>query len=93
MTQGDEVQNYIHPVEVDTSFRNKVVVTIEGQDWQRDLEAVGLTFDSNEREIMTALAPLIREEFGVDITDYYKVRKATNTGNIYVIPSSTAGSM
>ena len=75
----------------DTTVTQKIFVTIEGQDWQRDLNALGLSFDSSEQEIMNVLVPLIEEEFGTDISDLYKIRKATNNQNIFVIPNSTAG--
>lgn len=75
----------------ENTARNKVFVTIAGQDWQKDLETVGLTFDSSEQDIMNAIAPVIQEEFNQDIRDLYKIRKATNNQNIYIIPSSVAG--
>lgn len=70
---------------------SKLIVTIQGQDYIRDLNFFGLTFDSSEDEIISAVAPAIQEEYDVDITSYYKVRKATNTENVYVIPNSVAG--
>ena len=75
----------------DDTVKNRVFVTIEGEDWQHDLSSLGLTFDSSEEEIMDMIVPLIEEEFDVTIRDLYKVRKATNNQNIFVIPNSTAG--
>jgi len=69
----------------------KIFVTIGGQDWQRDLSDLGLSFDSSESEIMNRIVPIIKEEFGENISEYYKVRKALNSHNIFVIPNSTAG--
>lgn len=81
----------IQLIDPDQATTNKIFVTINGQDWQKDLTSVGLSFDATEREIMDAIAPIIREEFNEDIRNLYKVRKAVNTQNIYVIPNSTAG--
>jgi hypothetical protein len=75
----------------DNTTRERLFVTIEGQDWQRSLEELNLTFDSSEQEIMDAIVPLIQEEFNTDIRDLYKIRKATNNQNIFIIPNSTAG--
>lgn len=76
----------------DNTVREKVFVTIEGQDWQRDLNELGLTFDSSEQEIMEVIVPLIEEEFDTNIRDLYKIRKATNNQNVFIIPNSVAGS-
>ena len=73
------------------TVRNKIFVTIDGQDWQEDLDALGLDFDSSEQELMERIAPIIQEEFGRDITEHYKVRKAVNSENVFIIPNSTAG--
>jgi hypothetical protein len=73
------------------SVSNKIIVTIEGNDWIRNYEDFNLTFESSENEILTAIKSAIEEEFNVDISEYYKVRKATNLMNIHVIPNSTAG--
>jgi len=81
----------ITPLNVSDDIRNKIFVTIDGRDWQKDLSELGLTFDSSERDIMSRLTPLIQEEFNQDISDTYKIRKAINSQNIYVIPNSTAG--
>lgn len=84
-------RNEITPIAPEDTVRNRLFVTIHGQDWQKDLAELGLSFDSTEREIMDRIVPIIEEEFGEDIGDYYKVRKATNNQNIFVIPNSTAG--
>lgn len=76
---------------IEDGFSEKVIVTVEGNDFIKDLSDYGLSFESNDRDVIDALAPVIREEFGVDISDYYKVRKAVNNRNVYIIPSSVAG--
>lgn len=76
---------------MENAIENKVIVTIEGNDWIRDYSDFNLTFESTEEEIITAIAAAINEEFGVDITNYYKVRKSVNSQNIHIIPNSVAG--
>jgi len=91
MNENENLPAEIVPINPDSTVENKIFVTIDGEDWQKDLDAIGLTFESSEQEIMERIVPMIREEYNEDITDLYKVRKATNTQNIYVIPNSTAG--
>ena len=75
---------------------NKLVICINGEDQFWDYQDYALTFDSNESTILSTLQPAIEEHFGVGIKDdhsgwLYKTRKATESGNIYLIPNSTAG--
>lgn len=91
MNENENLPANITPLNPNESVENKLFVTINGEDWQKDLEEVGLSFDSSEQEIMERIVPMIREEFNEDITDLYKIRKATNSQNIYVIPNSVAG--
>lgn len=91
MNDNENLPATIIPLNPNESVENKLFVTINGEDWQKDLEEVGLSFDSSEQEIMERITPMIREEFNEDITDLYKIRKATNSQNIYVIPNSVAG--
>jgi len=90
--QNEIVPVVITPI-VDDNVHNKIFVTIDGRDWQKDLTELGLTFDSSETEIMERLTPTIQEEFNQDISDSFKVRKAVNSQNIYVIPASVAGAL
>lgn len=71
--------------------KEKIIVTVAGNDFIRDLSLFGLTFESTEEEVIDAIAPIILEEFGEDIRDTYKMRKSLNNRNIYCIPNSTAG--
>jgi len=90
MTQRNEIVP-INITPLEDTVTNKIFVTINGQDWQKDLEDLGLSFTASEEEIMNIVVPTIQEEFNQDISDSYKVRKAVNNQNIYVIPSSVAG--
>jgi hypothetical protein len=91
MRRPAQVPAVITLIDPDEQVKNKILVTINGQDWQKNLSDFGLTFDSSDREIMERISSAVQEEFGEDISDSYKIRKATNTQNIYVIPSSVAG--
>lgn len=73
------------------TIRGKIIVTMEGQDFQRDLGFYGLSINSSEADIIGAIAPMIQEQFGENIRGTYKVRKALANENVYVIPNSTAG--
>lgn len=90
---NENLPAHIELIGPDNTVTQKVFVTIDGQDWQRDLSALGLSFDSSEQEIMDIIVPLIEEEFGTDIRDLYKIRKATNNQNVFIIPNSVAGEM
>ena len=85
-------------------LRNEVLITIGGNDEHIPLEALGLTMDSTEREIIAAVRPLMRERHGIDIADQedvrgegayadvtYVTRKALNENVIHVYPKPTAG--
>lgn len=72
-------------------MENKIIVIINGEEHSYDYETFGLTFDSTDSEIITAISGAVSESFGTDISQYYKVQKVLNTRNIYIIPNSVAG--
>lgn len=92
-TQNENLPANIEILDPENTTRNKLFVTIAGQDWQKDLEELSLTINSSEEEIMSIIIPIIQEEFNEDISDTYKIRKAINNENIFIIPNSTAGSV
>lgn len=92
-TQNENLPANIEILDPENTTRNKLFVTIAGQDWQKDLEELSLTINSSEEEIMSIIVPIIQEEFNEDISDTYKIRKAINNENIFIIPNSTAGSV
>ena len=80
-----------------TDITKKLIISVAGEDEILDFESFGLTFDSTESEILTAIAPFISEKYSVDFRSpegswLYKTRKATSSQNIHIIPNSTAGS-
>jgi hypothetical protein len=89
MTQQNDMPAIVNisPAEL----RETIIVSIEGQDWIRPFSAFNISFQSTESEILEAIAPAILEDYGTDIKNYYKVRKAVNSQNIHVIPTSVAG--
>ncbi len=89
MNSNNQVPSVIQITPVGVT--GKIIVSIDGCDWIRDLVSFGLTIDSSEQEIMSAVSSAIREEFNTDITNYYKVRKALNSQNVHIIPNSVAG--
>lgn len=75
----------------ENKITDKIFVTINGQDFQKNLSELGLSIDSSEEEVMRVIIPIIQEEFNENISDTYKMRKSVNNRNIFIIPNSTAG--
>ena len=71
--------------------RNMIIVTVDGQDMHMPMASYGITMESNPSDVLSAVSPAVLEQTGVDISSYYKVSKAVNSDNIYVIPASVAG--
>jgi hypothetical protein len=84
-------QTFTPEVISENEVTDTLFVTLEGTDYQRPIEHFGLTIQSTEAEILRAIAPAIQEQFHVDVSQDYKVRKAEAQRNLYVIPSSVAG--
>ena len=77
-------------------LRNEVIVTLEGRDISTPMESLGVSMDSTQTEILDAVRGIVQEAEGVDISDdadeySYTVRKAENSGTIYVYPKPVAG--
>ena len=83
--------NNFDSLNIDDNTKNKIFVTIEGEEFQKDYRELGIDFNSSESEIMNKIIPIINELYNVDITGLYKVRKTTTNENIFIIPNSTAG--
>lgn len=82
----------IVPIDVgEDTVRERIFVTVDGDEVQISLEDAGVDFDSSESEIMARVAPMVEEQTGVNITDSFKVRKMVDSHNIFIIPNSVAG--
>jgi uncharacterized protein YxjI len=73
-----------------------VVITVDGRDIRIPMSSLSVTIDSNERSILDAIMPVVRENENLDIRDSsgtytYTVRKALNSNTIYVYPKPVAG--
>lgn len=80
------------PAEQDMNeLHDKVVVTLEGRDYQQTLEFFGLTINSSQEEVIGAVAPAVLEARGENIRNTYKITKSLENRMIYIIPNSTAG--
>jgi hypothetical protein len=84
-------QTFTPEVISENQVTDTLFVTLDGQDFQRPLDHFNLSIDSTEAEVIAAIAPAVREQFGVDVTEDYKTRKAYEARNIFLIPASTAG--
>lgn len=70
----------------------KVVVTINQDDTNLTGEQLGIKMDTPDRDIISAIMGVVREEAnGADLNSTYVVRKALNTSTIYVYPKSSFG--
>lgn len=72
-----------------------ITVILEGQDRSFEYEALGLTYDSSDEEVIEALNPVFAEE-GINLKDEwenggYMIKKSDNSHNIHLYPKSTAG--
>jgi hypothetical protein len=78
-----------------TEIGGKIIVTVESEDREYAYEDLSVTFESTPDEILEALKPIILEDTGVNILEdgLYTVKKAENSGNIYIFPKSPAGSL
>ena len=82
----------IIPIEVeDDTVRNRIFVTVDGEEVQISLEDANISFEDSESDIMSRVAPMVEEQTGADITDSFKIRKMVDSHNIFIIPNSTAG--
>jgi hypothetical protein len=90
LIQTNNIRNII-PIDIDDSVKNKLFITIEGEEIQLNYLNLDLTFQSTEQEIMNKVVPIVQEQKGVNISDTYKVRKAVTNENIFIYPNSTAG--
>ena len=74
------------------SLNPNVIITVGGRDIAISQSSLGLTINSSEREILDAVRNVIDENITDESGEYsYTVRKATNSGNMYIYPKPVAG--
>lgn len=73
----------------ENSVTDSLLAVINGRDYVKKLSSIDISIDESDRSIMLKASSVILEQFGIDISNRYKVQK-TGT-NIWLIPNSTAG--
>ena len=74
-----------------SDFKDKIVITINGEDVIQSLSYFDLDYNSSLEEIINTIKPAILEVYNIDITNFYRVYKSKEDSCIYVIPNSIAG--
>ncbi len=71
----------------------QILITLESEEKTYQYDALGLTYDSTDSEILDAVAPIVEEETGVDILEegLFTVKKVESSHNIFIFPKSPAG--
>jgi len=78
----------------DMDRTGEIIVTLANEEKHFDYDRFNLSFDSSDREILDAIAPVLLEDEGFDINDAdetFTVKRVQDSQNIYVFPKSTAG--
>lgn len=73
-----------------------ITITLENDEREYGFDQLGVNFNTPDSEIIAAMAPTIREEFGLDLASelnngYWTVKRVDSSQNIYIFPKSTAG--
>lgn len=73
-----------------------ITVVLSNDEKHYEFEALGVTFESTDAEILDALYPVLMEEEGFNIKEeqaegYYTLKRQQDSKNIFVFPKSTAG--
>jgi hypothetical protein len=76
----------------------EIIVTLANTEKHYSYEQLGVGFESNDQEVLSALQPVLLEEEGFDITQgqtdgYYTIKRVNDSQNTYVFPKSTAGAL
>lgn len=70
----------------------RVIVTFDGMDVNLNQQDLGVSMDSPEQDILNAVRGVVSENLVDEDGSYsYTVRKAVNSGTIYVYPKPVAG--
>lgn len=74
----------------------EIIVTLESTERHLQYDALGVSYNSSDEEIMNAISPLILEEFGINLQEegeegLYTLKRVESSKNIFCFPKSTAG--
>lgn len=71
----------------------QILITLESEEKTYQYDALGLTFESDDQNILNAIAPIVEEETGVDILEdgLFTVKKVESSHNVFIFPKSPAG--
>ena len=78
----------------DVTTTNALIITMNGEDMQFEPELYDITMQTPDSEILEKMEGVLQERnlSLKDGTDYsFGVRKAENSGNIYIFPKVEAG--
>ena len=75
---------------------SEVIVTLQSTEKHFPFERLSIGYESTDREVLDALAPVLLEEEGFDIRTEqrdgsFTIKRVDDSENIYVFPKSTAG--
>ena len=75
----------------------EVIITLSSTEKHYSFEQLGITFESTDAEILSALKPVLLEEEGFNIEEeqedgYFTIKRVDSSQNLYVFPKSTSGS-
>lgn len=75
----------------------KLIIVIGGEERELELEPLGLTFESDQDDILNVVEGIVREELGTDLKNenndwIVKINKVEASQTVYVFPDSPAGS-
>ena len=86
----------IQAINMTQNNSGEVVITVEGRDIRIPMNSLSIDINTNERLILDAIMPVVRDNENLDIRDgygtyTYTVRKALNSNTVYVYPKPVAG--
>ena len=76
--------------------KGEIIITLASKEVRFSYEKLGVTFESNDAEIIDAVAPVILESEGLNLKEetdgeLFTVKKVEESKNCYIFPKSSAG--
>lgn len=74
----------------------EITITLESEERKYPYEQLGLTYESSDSDIISALSSMLKEDVGIDLGQEYDdgewtIKRVDSSQNIYIFPKSTAG--